>query len=636
MVAYSVLHLAICTQVRNKCQLYTIKGLTTVTAKLVSPLASVPLTSPTATQLPLTEIPAVSFSNFRMLPSVPDEFDFIVVGAGPSGCALATSLAECSGDVKILLIEAGDSNQDENLRIDANKYVQHRNQAQSWGYTSAPEPGLDDRELDLARGKGLGGSSAVNFTVWTEGPRGDMDRMLKFTGDESWKWENVKERYRKLTTFNQDIHAEYEPYIKPNSAYIGTTGSLRIGYPAGYDSEITGLIDVFTANGVALRRDANSDDGDPLGMAIYPVTSHRGRRSTSADLLHNASESLTVVTNYTIHRVLFDGSVAKGITTNNGRTFTAKKEIILSCGSMDTPKILMHSGIGPADQLAKFGIPVVHSNQHVGQNFQDHIAVALRWQRSEHTSSKPAYFQHKAAQEAALREWQQSGTGPLASIGCTIALGFFKSDAALSSEEFAALAFEEQRHIQSPTIPVYEVVLGATAPDYYLDPENAPAIATGFIILHNLQSRGSLTLQSADPGVPLQFSTGYLSHAFDRRLAIESMREVLHLTQSKAFQKDHVRTLDEPESTSEEDILKFWRKNAGTSWHMSSTCSMGSDKDGIQGGVVDRDFQVYGVQQLRVVDNSILPFVPSAHLQAHAYQIGQIAAEKIKSKYNLD
>ncbi|KAJ2965644.1 hypothetical protein NQ176_g10515 [Zarea fungicola] len=185
----------------------------------------------------------------------------------------------------------------------------------------------------------------------------------------------------------------------------------------------------------------------------------------------------------------------------------------------------------------------------------------------------------------------------------------------------------------SPTIPTYEIGVSTTGPAYYLNPKNPVAIASALVILQNLQSQGSLTLQSSNPSEPLKFKTNFLSHPFDRRLAIESMRDALRLIHSEAFEKDGVQAIQEPASTSDEDILQFWRANATTTWHMSGTCSM--DRDGAQGGVVDRDFRVYGVQGLRVADCSIFPFVPSAHLQAHAYQVGLIAAEKMIAEYKL-
>lgn len=547
-----------------------------------------------------------------LLPS--DAYDFIVVGAGPAGCTLASALATSAAAPKVLLIEAGDGNQDEQLRIAANRHIQHRNPSQAWGYKSAPDPNLDDRVLDLARGKGLGGSSAVNFTVWTEGPRDDMERMAKFTDDDSWEWEKVKERYKRLTTQGMDA------------------GSLRVGYAAKYDSEIVTLVDHFAANGIPLHTVANGEN--PMGMAIYPVSSYRGRRSTGADLLHEPPQNLTILTNCSVHRITFNGNIATGVATHTGQIIQARKEVIISSGTMESPKILMHSGIGPAEQLKEFGIPVLYSNPHVGQNFQDHVMVMLRWQRKELTSMKTPYFRDEAAKEAAVNDWKRSGTGPYASFQSTPALGFFKSNTVLASDEFAGLPSIEQEHMRASTIPTHEICLTATTPEYNVGTEGTPATITVLLILQNLQSRGSFALQSPDTSLPLRFETGFLGHSFDRRLAIESMKETMQFMHSSPFQENY-KVMDEPESTSDDDILRFWRKNAGTCWHMSSTCSMGNDKDGSQGGVVDRDFQVFGTQRLRIVDCSVFPFLPCTHIQAHAYQIGMIAAEKILKKYEL-
>jgi choline dehydrogenase-like flavoprotein len=286
---------------------------------------------------------------------------------------------------------------------------------------------------------------------------------------------------------------------------------------------------------------------------------------------------------------------------------------------MESPKVLMHSGIGPADQLAKFNIPVLHENAMVGRECSDHVSIMLRFQRAEHTSEAPAFYRNKAAQMAALHDWELFRTGPYASLGCSIALGFFKSYAVLKSDEYAALSTEERMHIAAPTVPTYEVILGATAPD---------SVTTALIVLHNLQSRGTFTLQSSDPAVPLRFDTDYLSHPYDQRLAIESMRETMGITHSEAFLEDNIAFIDEPKSDSDEDILEFWRENGGTTWHMSGTCRMGKYETPDR-AVVDTSFRVFGVQRLRVADMSIMPFLPSSHTQTYAYLIGVVAAEKL-------
>jgi choline dehydrogenase-like flavoprotein len=270
----------------------------------------------------------------------------------------------------------------------------------------------------------------------------------------------------------------------------------------------------------------------------------------------------------------------------------------------------------------------------VGKNFQDHLAGMLRWERKPGASPKPEYFRDKQAQKAALREWELFRTGPAASIGCAISLGFFKSDAVLGSEEYAALPEDERKHLSSPTVPTHEVGFAGIDPIYYIAPETAPELATCSVILHNLQSRGTFNLQSADPAVPLAFDVGYLEHPYDRRVAIEAMRETVLVTRTEAFLKDNVACLNEPESTSDADLLKWWQQNGNTSWHMSSTCAMGKDQEKDH-AVVDTDCKVFGVQKLRVADMSVFPFLPSSHTQTAAYLVGLIAADKIIAEHEL-
>ncbi|KAJ2972417.1 hypothetical protein NQ176_g7171 [Zarea fungicola] len=196
----------------------------------------------------------------------PDEYDFIIVGAGPAGCALASTIATSAAAPNVLLIEAGGCNDDVRLRIAAHRHLHFKNPSLAWGYKSAPEENLHNRELDLDRGKGLGGSSAVNFMVWTEGPQDDMDRMAKLTGDSCWEWERVKERYARLTARDSD----------PDDARRNP-GPLRLELLGADDPELDRLIRLFSANGVPILE--NTNDGSPLGIGIYPSTSYQGRRS---------------------------------------------------------------------------------------------------------------------------------------------------------------------------------------------------------------------------------------------------------------------------------------------------------------------------------------------------------------------
>ncbi|KAK5994617.1 Oxygen-dependent choline dehydrogenase-like protein [Cladobotryum mycophilum] len=544
-------------------------------------------------------------------------YDFIVVGAGPAGSALATQLAKTTQAPSVLLIEAGSDN------------------SNAWGYESNPDAHMDNRVLPLARGKGLGGSSAVNFTVWSEGAKADWDRMVTLTGDGSWAWDKVKQRYNKLTTHHctyPDVEKERQRYIHQKEGNYGTSGPIHIGYSQEPEEEVLSMLDIWEQNGVPVRPDPN--DGNLLGFSVYPATAWRGVRTTSADLLYDAPDNLDIITDTPIRRVILENGQAVGIESLDGRIFKASKEFILSAGAMDSPKILMHSGIGPEDQLSRFSIPVAHANPNVGQNFQDHVAAIMRYQREEHTTVMPAFFKSKAAQKAALRQWEMHRTGPLATIGCTLPLGFVRSDDLLNSPEFASLPEEEKAFLSQPDVASYEIGFGLPDFGFFMDPDNTPATFCVFLDLQYLQSRGSFTLKSSDPSVPLSFETNYLSHPYDRRQAIESTRYILKLLSSKDISKDTIAAIDAPASDSEEDILAWWRKSASTSWHMSATCKLGKDEVKDK-AVVDPDFRVHGVKGLRVVDNSIWPFLPAAHVQAHAYQLGLIAAEKLAEEYGL-
>lgn len=227
---------------------------------------------------------------------------------------------------------------------------------------------------------------------------------------------------------------------------------------------------------------------------------------------------------------------------------------------------------------------------------------------------------------AALKQWHVDGTGPLADICTNNAIGCFKTPTGYSSAEFSALPEDTKRHLLSPTVPSYEIILDATVIEYFVDPANAKPYTSVFIFLLNAQAGGSVALQSADPKVPLLFDPNFLGHEYDRRVAVEAMREVLKVIASPAFAKGIAGPSPisgAPASDSEEDILASWRKNLVSTWYMSGTCMMGreGEKDS---AVVDTRMRVFGVDSLRVADMSVVPIMPNNHTQATAYLVGVI------------
>ncbi|KAK7211329.1 hypothetical protein V2G26_018507 [Clonostachys chloroleuca] len=532
-----------------------------------------------------------------------NENDFIVVGAGPAGCSLARGLANSLSRPSVCLVEAGGINNDASNRVIGNLFVQKMNPDQTKLYESKPQQALSGRKIDLTRGAGLGGSSAVNFTAWTVPPRDDFEAIADVTGDPSWRWENAKRRYKALETYHDkhpEVPAGTERYLNTKAADHGYSGPLHIGFDNRWDSYATEMMDIWSDNGYPINTDLGN--GNSLGISICPKTVHRGTRVTADNLLYPLPSNLHIKTASQVRLVIFEGNQATGISLLDGTVLSARKEVILSAGALDTPKILMHSGIGPAEQLSKFGIRTIVNNKFVGQNTKDHYHVALKYGRSEESNEVAAFFRDKARQEAALREWNLYRTGHFTNLGTAMNMGFFKSDAVLNSQEFKSLPKEEQARLEMPTVPTYEIAVLGIAPEYYLASETSPLCY--------------------DPTVPLDFDIGFMAHPYDRRVAIEATKEVLGVTGSTTFRKDEHPTqaaFDVPKDDSDESILAFWNKDCTSTWHTVGSCKMG--RHGDETAVVDTQFSVKGVKGLRVADLSVLPVLVSSHTQTAAYQI---------------
>lgn len=529
--------------------------------------------------------------------------------AGASGCALAWRLAHSKKRPSVLLVEAGGKNDDRALRVEGDKWITRLNPKQTWGYQTVPQKNFNGRCLSYDRGKGLGGSTSVNFCAWNIGPKDDYDEIARLVGDEEWNWTNAQKRLKRLESYH-GFDAHFPPsgkkYLDPRPEDHGTDGPLKVGFPVVWEKSLAAMMDICIGEGNQPNPDMNS--GNPIGVSVCPQTAYKGIRSTASDMLIDAPSNLHVMTDAEVSHVIFDGKIAVGISTLDGLVHYADKDVILSAGSVNTPKILMLSGVGPVDELIKHDIAVVCDSPHIGRNLRDHNHIWLTWERAEHTTDRRAFYSSKELQAAARTQWEIDQTGPMSELGCTYALGFLKSDAVYRSEEFQALAQHRQAHMQKPTVPTYELVINPGNAEYFMDPEHAPALTALVVILYNTESIGAITLQSSDPAVPALYDPNFFSHPFDKRLALESTRETLHLSQTAAFQKDTVGMLSGPKSDSDDDILAYWREEGGSTWHMTGTCKMGGSVE--EGACVDNTFRVIGVQNLRVVDMSVVPITP--------------------------
>ena len=306
----------------------------------------------------------------------------------------------------------------------------------------------------------------------------------------------------------------------------------------------------------------------------------------------------------------------------------------MCAGSLEGPRILMHSGIGPAQQLEKFNIPVKLDVPAIGQNLRDHTFVPIVNTRVENSTQRREFYGDEKAMAEALEQWKKDGSGPWSRFACELGIGWFKLDKLTSSEEFQKLPEEEQKYLLQETVPHYEILthfpIHWFIPDFAKEALNYSCL---LVFMFNAQARGEVTLQSSDPNVPLLFDPKFLSHPFDRRVAIESLRDAFRIAKNDGYTKDNVMELAGPKSDSDEDLLEYWKQNISSSWHMTGTIKMG--KKGDADAAVDNDFRLIGIDGLRVADMSVVPVLANCHVQAVAYVTGATCAEKLIKEYDL-
>ncbi|ORY71500.1 uncharacterized protein BCR38DRAFT_11301 [Pseudomassariella vexata] len=563
---------------------------------------------------------------------MPVTYDFLIVGSGPAGSAVAAGLANSAKKPKVLLLEAGGDNEDRNCRVDSQRWFTLRNQDMNWRYKTVPQEHCLNREIDYPRGRGVGGSSAINFSIYNIGAHDDYEEWARFVGDDTFQWKKMHQRFKDLETFHGGLPEGVDKkYAAPKLSDHGTSGPIHVGYAAEWEDDVLPLLDLFQEAGFPLNPDHNS--GDPLGMSVLINSAHRGIRSTAKDLLVPLPENMTIVTNFPVQRIIFKGKMAIGV-ESNGKQYLASKEVILSAGALDTPRVLMHSGIGPAKCLEEFNIPVVLDMPAVGQGLRDHVACPLMYTRTENSTSRKAFYGDKNTMDDALEQLKVECTGPFSKFACQMGIGWFKSDKLISSAEFQELPVDEKAFLLRETVPHYEIMthfpMHWLIPGFRNEDLNYSCILVWY---YNAQSRGEVTLQSSDPNVPLKFDPKFLAHPFDRRAAIEALREALRFTQYEDYAKDNVVELSAPKSHTDEGLLEHWRQTLVSTGHMAGTVKMGQ-----LGGVdtvVDSDFRLVGIEGLRVADMSVVPILPSCHTQSVAYVTGMTCAEKLVAQYNL-
>lgn len=508
-------------------------------------------------------------------------YDFIVCGAGSSGSVVARRLAENS-NAEVLLIEAGGGDEAESV-IDPALWPTNLGSERDWGFQAEPNPHLGGRELSMSMGKGLGGGSSINVMVWARGHKSDWDHFAAEAGDAGWGYESVLDIYRRIENWQGASDARFR----------GTDGPVWV-QPAHDPHPLAhALLDAAREQGIPTFGSPNGAMMEgPGGGAITDILVRDGRRqSLYRAYVHPVSDrpNLTIVTGAHVRRILFDRRRATGVEIEkDGRIFSigARSEVILSTGAINTPKLLMLSGIGERAELERLSIPVVQNLAGVGRNMQDHVSFGCMWELSRPMAPR------NSGSEATL---------------------YWKSRADLDAPD---LLFCQ---VEFPVPSERTAALGV--PDHGW---------TMFAGLAQPESRGRVRLRDADPAKPMVIDANMLSDPADIEAARACVKLCRDLGNGEAF-KPFVKGEVMPRDRDDAGLDAFIRDSAVTYWHQCGTAKMGQDDM----SVVDTSLSVHGIERLRIADGSIMPRVTTGNTQAPCAIIGEQAAARIRADHGL-
>jgi choline dehydrogenase len=522
---------------------------------------------------------------------VPDEFDVVVVGAGSAGCALAGRLTE-DPSLRVLLLEAGGSDDVLEVQVPAGLYKTWRTRL-DWNYTTEPQPGLDGRKLFWPRGKLLGGSSSINAMIYIRGAAADYDEWAQLTGDPSWSYEHVLPLFRRM-----------EDNARGADRFHGVGGPLRVEDLRSPHPWTRAVVQSAVAAGYPRNDDFNAETQEGVGQ--YQVTQKRGRRWSSADAyLHPAEHrpNLTVRTGALTTRVLVSGGRATGVEYRAGgrvHTVHATREVVLSGGAVNSPQLLMLSGIGPGDHLREVGIDVVHDLPGVGGGLQDHPLVPVVW----NVRSGKSLF--RAESPSGYAKWFGARRGPLTSNLAEAGL-FTRSNPELSEPD-----------LQFHFLPVKFWKQAEVDPD-------VDAFTAATVLVH-VHSRGSVRLRSADPTWAPAIDAGYLTDERDLDALVCGVEKAREIASSGPLAAVLADEWSPGGTVRGRDALRASvRDTLESLYHPVSSCRMGTDDQ----AVVDSQMRVHGLEGLRIVDASAMPTLVRGNTNAPTILLAERAADLI-------
>ena len=531
-------------------------------------------------------------------------YDYVIVGAGSAGCVLSARLS--ADGARVLVLEAGDHDRNWLLHIPIGVGKVWHDPRFNWSYMSEPEPNLGGRQIFHPRGKVVGGSSSINMMAYVRGNRGDYDRWRQM-GLDGWAYADVLPYFKRAQSF-----------AEASTEFHGSDGPWNIQTTDIDDPIIDTFFEAARGAGYELAEDYNGAVQD--GFARLQVNVHQGRRRSAAvaylhPSLGRPNLDLEVAAHVT--RVVFDGSRAVGVDYVQGgatHRVMAEREVILSGGAINSPQVLMLSGVGPADHLAEIGIEPVHDLAGVGGNLQDHPAIGIEYRYAR----RSRYHRELRLDRLTLNMARAHlfGTGPAATPPSSVT-GFIKSRPGL----------------EIPDIQMFFRPVSASARQWF--PMIMPPAEETFAFraCHlRPESRGTVRLRSADAHQPVRIQNNFLATETDRQVLRSSFRIIRELASQPAF--DGIRGAELAPGTEVDDddaIDAYIRDTLATVYHPAGTCRMGADVE----AVVDGALRVRGLDGLRVVDASVMPDLVGGNINAAVIMIAEKASDTILGKAPL-